>query len=410
MSLRYLSFAYVLVCAFALSIGAQETPDEKPETPAAEQPADAPQETPKETPAETPKETPAEKAPAAGPQAEAWTKALGEWKKLLIDLRTLREEYATAEKKDIERIRKEYGEKLTAGETMLTELKQKAREAFTEAPNEDRQLTRFLVKVAADDVKADNYEPAFELSKFLIDAKCDDKNIYNIAGIAAYGTNRFSDAKEYFAQAKAAGALSKDGEEAEASLDEVAKAWAEEEKFREQDAKSELPRVKLKTTKGDVVVELFANEAPDTVANFISLVNKPFYDGSVFHRVLPGFMAQGGDPNGDGTGGPGYNIYCECYKEPHRNHFAGTLSMAHAGKDTGGSQFYITFKPTPHLNGKHTVFGRVVEGLDVLSKLQRIDPSDPQSGALVPDKIVEATIEQLPAGKTAKDYKPNKVK
>src|SRR5690606_36315249 len=136
------------------------------------------------------------------------------------------------------------------------------------------------------------------------------------------------------------------------------------------------------------------NEAPDTVGNYISLVNKPFYDNSVFHRVLPGFMAQGGDPNGDGTGGPGYNIYCECYKEPHRNHFAGSLSMAHAGKDTGGSQFYITFKPTPHLNGRHTVFGRVVAGLDVLSKLQRIDPSDPKSGAIVPDKIVEAEIVQ----------------
>ena len=396
MSLRWISlFGWMLLLA-ALPVVAQEAPADKPAAEVEDEPK--------------PDDKPEVKPEASRPQAAEWNTALADWKKLLVDLRTLREEYATAEKKDLERIRKDYNDKLAAGEKLLPELKQKARAAFTETPNEDRQLTRFLVKVAADDVKADNYEPAYELSKFLIDAKCDDKSIYNIAGLAAYGTNRFTEAKDFFAQAKEAGTLSKDGEEANLSIDEVAKLWADEEKLRAKDAKSELPRVKLKTSKGDVVIELFANEAPETVGNFISLVEKAFYDGRVFHRVLPGFMAQGGDPNGDGTGGPGYNIYCECYKEPHRNHFAGYLSMAHAGKDTGGSQFYITFKPTPHLNGKHTVFGRVVEGLDVLPKLQRIDPSDTNARPVEPDNIVEAEVVRLPAGKKAEDYKPNKVK
>ena len=406
MSLRWTSLLCVALLLAALPVVAQETPSDKPAAETADKPETKPEDKPEDKPADKPEDKPEAPRPKAG----EWTNALGEWKQLLIDLRTPREKYATAEKKDIESIRKEYADKLAAGEKMLPDLKAKAREAFTEAPNEDRQLTRFLVKVAADDVKADNYEPAYELSKFLIDAKCEDKNVYNIAGIAAYGTNRFAEAKQFFEQAKEAGTLSKDGEEQNSQIDEVAKAWAEEEKFLAKDAKSELPRVKLKTNKGDIVVELFENEAPDTVGNFISLVENGNYDGRVFHRVLPGFMAQGGDPNGDGSGGPGYNIYCECYKNPHRNHFAGYLSMAHAGKDTGGSQFYITFKPTPHLNGKHTVFGRVVEGLDILPKLQRIDPSDPKSGAVVPDKIVEAEIVQLPAGKKAEDYKPNKVK
>ena len=115
-------------------------------------------------------------------------------------------------------------------------------------------------------------------------------------------------------------------------------------------------------------------------------------------------MAQGGCPDGTGSGGPGYNIPCECYREVHRNHFRGTLSMAHAGRDTGGSQFFLTFKRTPHLDGKHTVFGRVVEGLDVLVKLQRRDPS--QRGALPePDKIVKAEVLR----KRDHAYKPTKV-
>ncbi len=168
-------------------------------------------------------------------------------------------------------------------------------------------------------------------------------------------------------------------------------SWAKEKAIRDAEAKADdLPRVLLKTNKGDIVIELFENQAPNAVANFISLVKKGFYNGLSFHRVLAGFMAQGGDPKGDGTGGPGYTIACECYRPDHRLHFRGTLSMAHAGRDTGGSQFFLTFVPTPHLDGKHTAFGRVVEGMDVLAKLQRRDPGDPEAPR--PDKIVEAKV------------------
>ena len=162
--------------------------------------------------------------------------------------------------------------------------------------------------------------------------------------------------------------------------------------------------MKIETTKGTIVIELFENEAPQSVGNFVNLVEKKFYDGTIFHRVLPNFMAQGGDPEGTGTGGPGYNIYCECYEKNHRKHFRGTLSMAHAGRDTGGSQFFLTFIPTAHLNGRHTAFGRVIEGMDVLAKLQRIDPSNPAKAA-EPDKIVKATVER----KREHEYVPTKV-
>lgn len=113
----------------------------------------------------------------------------------------------------------------------------------------------------------------------------------------------------------------------------------------------------------EVVIDLFDQDAPNTVANFEKLANSGFYDGLVFHRVIPGFVAQGGCPNGIGNGGPGYEIDCEINPNKHER---GTLAMAHAGRNTGGSQFYICYNPQPHLDGQHTVFGQVVKGMDVV--------------------------------------------
>ena len=123
----------------------------------------------------------------------------------------------------------------------------------------------------------------------------------------------------------------------------------------------------IKTDKGNIVLELFSNEAPNTVANFEKLAKNGFYDGLTFHRVIPDFVIQGGCPKGDGTGGPGYTVKCEINEHKHG---VGALSMAHAGKDTGGSQFFITHSPQPHLDGVHTVFGKVIEGMDVVNKIQ----------------------------------------
>ena len=111
----------------------------------------------------------------------------------------------------------------------------------------------------------------------------------------------------------------------------------------------------IKTQKGDMNIEFFDKDAPETVANFAKLARSGFYDGLAFHRVIPNFMIQGGCPKGDGTGGPGYSIKCEI--NPNK-HLAGSLSMAHRGKNTGGSQFFVCHSPQPHLDGVHTVFGR----------------------------------------------------
>ncbi|WP_066193120.1 MULTISPECIES: peptidylprolyl isomerase [Gracilibacillus] len=121
-----------------------------------------------------------------------------------------------------------------------------------------------------------------------------------------------------------------------------------------------------------IVIELYEEAAPNTVANFEKLANENFYDGVIFHRVIPGFVAQGGDPTGTGMGGPGYTIKCETEGNPHK-HVAGSLSMAHAGKDTGGSQFFLVHEPQPHLDGVHTVFGQVTEGLDTVLRIRQGD-------------------------------------
>jgi cyclophilin family peptidyl-prolyl cis-trans isomerase len=130
---------------------------------------------------------------------------------------------------------------------------------------------------------------------------------------------------------------------------------------------------RFKTERGDIVVELYVDRAPLTVENFVNLARAGFYDGTTFHRVIKGFMAQGGDPTGTGTGGPGYQFGDE-FHPSLRHDGPGVLSMANAGAGTNGSQFFITHSATPHLDDKHSVFGRVTEGMDVVNALRERDP------------------------------------
>jgi len=349
-----------------------------------------------------PAETEAAAAPA-GPATEAYQKKLAEWKDLLTELQTLRNDYTKANQEERAEIREKFGKLAEKGEAMREELAQSAEKAFIEAPNADKDLTDLLLELTSDNIRRDDYLESLRLAKVLIDNKCDSKHVYDLAGVAAFAACDFDAAEKYLAMAKEKDALTQMGEMRIASLPKYKKLWAEETKLREAEAKADdLPRVLLKTNKGDIELELFENEAPLAVANFVSLVDKGYYDGLVFHRVLPGFMAQGGCPEGTGTGGPGYNIPCECQKPEHRKHFIGSISMAHAGRDTGGSQFFLTFLPTEHLDGRHTVFGRVINGFDVLPKLQRRDPS--RSGGPDPDKIEKATVVR----KRDHEYKPTK--
>jgi peptidyl-prolyl cis-trans isomerase B (cyclophilin B) len=135
----------------------------------------------------------------------------------------------------------------------------------------------------------------------------------------------------------------------------------------------------IETEKGKLTLELYGNDVPLTVNNFVFLAREGFYNNTTFHRVIAGFMAQGGDPTGTGTGGPGYSFADEFTKHIH---VTGALSMANAGPNTNGSQFFITYTPQPHLDGKHSVFGRLMEGMDVLEAIEQ------------GDTIVRITIEE----------------
>jgi len=135
----------------------------------------------------------------------------------------------------------------------------------------------------------------------------------------------------------------------------------------------------IETEKGNLVLELFASDVPVTVNNFVFLAREGFYDGTIFHRVISGFMAQGGDPTGTGAGGPGYTFADEFTKH---SHVTGALSMANAGPNTNGSQFFITYAPQNHLDGKHSVFGQLIDGMDVLEAIEQ------------GDTIVRITIEE----------------
>ncbi len=359
----------------------------------------------KQPPAQPAEEAP--KPPAKDPGAEAvpttpkpdkaeaeaaFQAKFGEWKGLLVHLRELRSKYHDADDATRPELEQDWNATVAQAEQMMPDLVQTVLNAYVAAPGEDRVKTSFLVKVLSDYVDHDQYEPALALGRALLDNQCDEPDVYRDTGIAAYAMNDYDLTEQLLSKAEAEGETTADAAALRAELENYKTYWKEEQETRAKEAAADdLPRVKLTTSKGDIVVELFENEAPETVANFISLVKSGFYDGLTFHRVISQFMAQAGCPEGDGTGGPGYNIYDECDKPGARKHFRGVLSMAKtAAANSGGSQFFINFRATPHLNGVHTVFGRVIEGMDVVTKLQRRKPQEENQPE--PDTIIKAEV------------------
>lgn len=341
------------------------------------------------------------------PAVKAFQTAKGKIDAINKEIEAIFTKARTLTREDVEEIRKlqgEYQEKLTALRKELEGLKTTGLAALKDAPK-STSIGEVVLQIAIGEIQNDKYKSGYDLLQVLIKNGNPVDGVYDAATVAAFGQNDFETAKKHLETSIANKETQRmSGRFSAESLDKHIADFKKELGIRKAEAeKNDLPRVKLETSEGDIVIELFENEAPQAVANFISLVEKKYYDGLIFHRVLPGFMAQGGCPEGRGTGGPGYNIYCECYQENYRKHFAGTLSMAHAGKDTGGSQFFLTFLPTPHLDGRHTAFGRVIEGMDVLGKLHRVNPQRP-SGA-EPSKIIKATVVR----KRDHEYKPTKV-
>ncbi len=396
---------------FVLSIVflATSAPAAEPVPPAAE-PTPVAEPTPAAEPA-PPTEEPAPAAPlegaapAAGGKQAAFDVLFVEWKELLTRLRGLGLEYQTADEARKAEISANYDELVRQGDVMQDPLVDAAVEAFVETPDLQGELATFLKGVVIWESGHDNFERGLALAKTLIEHDCRDQNVLALASLAAFATCELDTAEAYAKLTQETGGVDALLEVLPADhfcarslpsfIEQIPyyrEAWPKEEAIRAAEAAADdLPRVLLTTDKGEIEVELYENEAPNTVANFLSLVEAGFYDGLTFHRVLSGFMAQGGCPNGDGTGDAGCKIACECGQANHRLHFRGVLSMAKsAPPDTGGSQFFINFSPTQHLDGAHTVFGRVVRGMDVLSDLQRTNPDEQNQPD--PDRILSAKV------------------
>lgn len=321
----------------------------------------------------------------------AFSEAVAEIKKLMADLTVLQSQYQSPDA-DRPALEKQFEQKKAAAEAAGKRLEEAAVAVLAVAPD-DAGAREIASGVMAGSLQADDPGKTLAVAAALDKAGAVDGNTALLAAMAAALMSRLDEADAWIEKA-AAKAKPEQVAELKATVGrDRAKVEAEMAKRKAEAEADDLPRVKFETSAGDLTVELFENEAPNTVANFLTLVEKGFYDGTPFHRVINGFMAQGGDPTGTGAGGPGHAIACECGRPDARLHFRGTLSMAHAGKDTGGSQFFLTFRPTDHLDGKHTVFGRVIAGDEVLARLARTQDGQGRPVAGVePDKIVKAEV------------------
>ena len=356
---------------------------------------------------------------ALGPKNKAYIDTFNEYQELAKKLTAMKVEYQDAKTERRREIDAQYTELYKRGLELHKKSIDLALDAHEEAPNRNSFVVNLLYSTVGWEFERENYEESVRIFKRLaalsIDKEAD--RFYAFAGLSAMLSMNYAEAEAWLKKAEESGDLEKQFKswaQSKAGMDRAQtlsaqlrmmastkEAWAKEQEIRKVEAEAgvrdpakKLPRVEITTSKGKIVLELFENEAPNTVANFISLVERGFYNGTVFHRVLPNFMAQGGDPTGTGRGGPGYVFDCECGNRfpQARKHFRGSISMANAGPNTNGSQFFLTFVPTSMLDGRHTVFGRIVEGIEVLSEIERFDPDEKDATIPEFDKIIEAKV------------------
>lgn len=322
-------------------------------------------------------------------ELKTWDAAISRRREIYERLVELQKQHEQADRDGKLKIAQEYNALIREFEqTVYPRMKELAPGAFEKDPT-DTEAAKVVMETAYGE---NRYGQAAKIADQLLATGQSSKLVLNIGGVSHFALHDFERARQLLKEANDKNLLVPQigGPYLDAS-EEYIELWKKEQEVREREAAAEdgekaLPRVELDTSRGKIVMELFEDQAPNTVANFINLIEGDRYDGTKFHRVIDGFMVQGGDPNtldddpsNDGLGGPGYTIDCECYREDARKHFSGSLSMAHAGKDTGGSQFFITHLPTPHLNPNperetgHTVFGRVIEGLDVVRSIKKGD-------------------------------------
>lgn len=370
-------------------------------------------------------------------ERQDFDRLLEEWKPILQQMVDLRTEFRDVETTDERRqeCRREFNKLREEAQSLHRQLMDQAIVCLLKYPRENTDLDAFIVNVLREYRRLDLYEEAFAVCKKLLSSsEFASDEIIDAAAYSSLYSNDFDAAAKYGPKLMQLQWRRKSEFEYNESpfknLEYWQTEWRRELELRQRDdMNGDLPRVILTTTRGEVEIELFENEAPNTVANFIFLVEKGFYTNLDFHRVIHGQMAQGGgsellrtETELDGTlkkrhnhdDGPGYSIPDEIGPNS-RKHFRGTVSMANAGPNTGGSQFFICYRPNRDYDGKHTVFGRVIRGMDVVSFFLERQPYDPNEeledemelekrvlevpGCEMPDKILSAKVSRNPRRK-----------
>lgn len=339
-----------------------------------------------------------EKAVSGG-DLESAKKAMREHMKKIAKTITL---YRLSEDEKVDKdLQTDYQQLLIDGRALATELqRQVVLDARASTGKDQAEKTKFVYDLFQTNSDLDRYEHNWELAQYLIDVGFEDskKEIYAMIGRNALAQNDFATARKFYEKAVALQVFPEEEQKVGVVLPDAMMRWPAEEAARKRDAeKGDLPRVVFETTKGNFVIELFEDEAPNTVGNFIHLVEKGFYSDLLFHRVEKHLVVQTGCPNSDGSGGPGYSIKGESGLPNGRNHFRGAVGMALAGDDadSGGSQFYVCLVPLSFLDGRFTIFGRIVEGMDTVEHLNRVNLSEKSEEGerkLVPDQILNAKV------------------
>jgi cyclophilin family peptidyl-prolyl cis-trans isomerase len=347
----------------------------------------------------------------SGPESE-FEQSQAALREHLKAMRTLQVEYHLSSTNSGDgQFRRQWAELCDRGRPLFARALAAMIKKFTDNPTANQDLGAFLYELLDRNSQDSRFEGMLQLALVLESNGVSGAKLPEMIALSAVSENKFDVAKpwmeKHFTESPkprpALGAIYQ-------NLDALRNEWSEELRLREEDAKGEpLPQVSILTTKGEVVVELFENQAPETVGNFVHLVEEGFFDGLAFHRVLEHFVAQTGCPENDGTGGPGYAIYSEAQKPNARKFFRGSLGVALSQSDpnSGGSQFFICFLPTFNLNGQYTSFGRIISGIEVIGNLTHINPEDEKKDE--EPKVLDEIIEAKVLRKRNHEYAPHKV-
>ncbi len=352
----------------------------------------------------------AEAATDATAEYEASEKALREHLKAM---RIQQVEFHMSETPARDReFRQNWADLCDAGRPIFARALKSMIQKYSANPADEQELAALLYELLDQNVKYSRFEGMLELGLALEQGGLIQEKLAPMIAMCAVADNKYALAKKRMESVpEASRPLLPVLAVFAPVIEQLQQEWEKELKMRAEDAQGEpLPQVKIRTTKGSFVIELFENQCPETVGNFIHLVEKRFYDGHTFHRVLEHFVAQTGCPEGDGSGGPGYTIYGEMNQPNSRKFFRGTLGLAlsKADPNSGGSQFFISFLPTYNLNQNYTAFGRIISGIEVIGTLNQINPDQEKKKdepTLTPDEVVDMTVLR----KRNHPYEPHKV-